>query len=230
MSRWCSNQLSYAPEERRIIPTPDALCKTLARPQRKLPDCEIRLARYPAAMPDSAETTLKNRLLAATRDYLSLAAPLLRQHGRTTPAVRVRYDLKGRSAGQVRWRAGEPPWIRYNLAMASLQPEAFINETPPHEVAHVVVGCCFPSARPHGPEWQSVMAHFGIEDASRCHVFMPAADQLSRQRRWLYRCSCSDHRLSSTRHNRAQHAGIEYRCRDCGDILTWCRSPSAQDD
>jgi len=167
----------------------------------------------------SRVTQLKAQLRAATHDLLHRATPLLRQYARTTPDIIIDFDLKGRAAGQVVWRSGQAPRVRYNLSMARLQPEAFISETVPHEVAHLVVMRCFPQAKPHGSEWRSVMASFGIEQAQRCHQFKLSDKTVARQRRWHYRCDCSDHQLSTTRHNRVQFSGVNYHCRSCGQCL-----------
>lgn len=175
-------------------------------------------------------TQLKAQLRAATYDFLHRAKPLLRQHGRTTPEIIIRFDLKGRAAGQVVWRSGQMPHLRYNLTMALLQPEAFLTETVPHEVAHLVVGRCFPKARPHGSEWRSVMTFFGIDEAARCHHFRSAEKTVTRQRRWHYRCDCGDHQLSTTRHNRVQQFAVSYLCRSCGQPLQYQNSTVARDD
>lgn len=127
-------------------------------------------------------------------------------------------DLRGKAAGQVAWRQGETR-IRYNLDMAERQPEAFIQQTIPHEVAHVVTRLLYPKARPHGPEWRSVMAYLGITEPQRCHSFHTANTPSKRQRRWPYRCACRDHQLSSTRHNRIQRGQSRYLCRHCGNPL-----------
>lgn len=161
---------------------------------------------------------LCQQLHTATRDWLQRAAPLLRGHGRAEPAIEVRCNLRGKSAGQVRHQADGSLLIRYNLGIASLQPEAFLEQTVPHEVAHVVTWLLHGRrARPHGAEWQAVMHHLGIASPRRCHDFdMPP---VRRQRRWPYRCACRVHQLSTTRHRRVQTQGIRYHCSACGTAL-----------
>lgn len=160
---------------------------------------------------------LGQQLIDATRQYLARAAPLLRQAGRATPRVQVQLDLRGQAAGQLRRYPDGRLLIRYNLALAEHQPDAFLAETVPHEVAHVVTHLCHGRVRPHGPEWQRVMRWFGIAQPRRCHDF--AADTSARrQRRWRYQCACRGHELTTTRHNRVQR-GTRYHCRACGTVL-----------
>ena len=142
-----------------------------------------------------------------------------REHKVAPPQPELRFDLTGASAGQLRWQTGARPVIRYNLAIAAAQPEAFIHETVPHEIAHLVTTACFGRVRPHGPEWRAVMASFGHPHASRCHAFQVPAGPARRQRRWPYRCDCREHELSTTRHNRTQSGRAHYLCRHCGSAL-----------
>jgi SprT protein len=167
----------------------------------------------------SADEAIRERLHAATDDWLRRARPLFHQAARRPPQVTVRCDLRGSNAGQLRQYRNGALVIRYNLAMAEQQPEAFIAETVPHEVAHVVTWVCHGRVRPHGPEWQAVMRWFGFRQPRRCHVFDEPAEG-RRQRRWAYRCDCREHQLSTTRHNRAQR-GLHYVCRVCGSTLCY---------
>ncbi len=166
-----------------------------------------------------ADRELPAELAAATQQRLAQAAPLLRAAGRVTPRIKLRFDLTGRSAGQVIWRTGSSPCIRYNLALAEVQPESFLHETVAHEVAHVVAYWCHGQVPPHGREWQVVMRHFGFARPQRCHNFALGDTPVRQQRRWRYVCACRDHDLSTTRHNRVQTARLYYVCRYCGTTL-----------
>lgn len=168
---------------------------------------------------NDAAHALAEQLQSATVQWMERAVPLFLGHGRTRPRVEVRCDLRGRSAGQLRRYADGRLVIRYNLGMALLQPQAFVRETVPHEVAHAVVWVCHgEGAKPHGTEWRAVMRHFGFDDASRCHNFATTPQPARRQRRWLYVCDCRQHELSSVRHNRARK-GQTYICRSCRAAL-----------
>jgi SprT protein len=167
-----------------------------------------------------AKEALAHRLQTATRVRLKEAGPLLLGVGKRLPGIDILCNLRGQSAGQVRWPARGRVQIRYNLAMAQQQPEAFERETVPHEVAHVVTKVLHPNAKPHGPEWQAIMSFFGV-DPKRCHDFTPAESPSRRQRQWRYRCDCREHQLSTTRHHRDQRGQSRYHCRECGGELRW---------
>jgi SprT protein len=136
------------------------------------------------------------------------------------PRVEIRFDLRGTSAGQARMRNGSSPIIRYNATLLRLHPTEFIVETVPHEVAHVVAFVKHgPRIRPHGPEWQAVMRHFGVEP-SRCHRYDVSRLRTRSLQRFLYRCSCGTHEISSIRHNRICREGTVYLCRRCRQPLS----------
>ena len=140
--------------------------------------------------------------------------------GRGMPLVQIRFDLKGKAAGSVQWVRGSDPLIRYNGQLLNENGETFLQQTIPHEVAHVVAYRLHGhKIRPHGQEWQQVMALFGAE-ARRCHQFDTRQSQSRQLRQFDYRCGCRDHRLSSIRHNRATRGQV-YLCRQCGQSLEY---------
>ncbi|MFB1486437.1 MULTISPECIES: SprT-like domain-containing protein [unclassified Thiocapsa] len=135
------------------------------------------------------------------------------------PRVEIRFDLRGTSAGQARMRNESFAIIRYNATLLGLHPTQFVAETVPHEVAHVVAFVKYgPRIRPHGPEWQAVMRHFGVEP-SRCHCYDVSKLRTRSLQRFLYRCSCGTHEISSIRHNRICREGAVYLCRRCRQPL-----------
>jgi SprT protein len=134
------------------------------------------------------------------------------------PRVLVRFDLRGCNAGMASFTPGGPPEIRYNRTLLAENPDGFVARTVPHEVAHVVARTLFGATiRPHGTEWKALMSWFGAE-ASRCHDYDVTRAQIRRLQRFLYRCACRRHWLTSIRHNRAL-AGQTYYCRACKQPL-----------
>jgi SprT protein len=178
-----------------------------------------RRAALSSAAMQTVTTELIARLIEVSDRRLRHARPLFAAAGVRPPTPIYRFDLTGRAAGQVIWPEQGPPQVRYNLGIAVLQPEAFVAETVPHEIAHLVTGACHRKARPHGPEWRRVMAFFGIEQANRCHAFEIDQTGDRSQRRWPYRCACDTHQLSTTRHNRVRNGRQTYLCRRCGNPL-----------
>ena len=171
---------------------------------------------------------LTARIAHRTREVLQQAAPLCRKYRRPLPDPVIRFDLRGQAAGQVRWRHGERPLLRYNLAIAQRHEADFLTRTVIHEVAHLVTAACHGRTRPHGPEWRAVMAYLGIPDAKRCHDYTLDDTAVRRQRRWAYLCDCSSHSLSTTRHNRIQASAAHYHCRRCRAPLRPAESASGQ--
>ena len=158
---------------------------------------------------------MRQTLAEATAYWVEQAARLT---GRRFALPHIRFDLKGRAAGQ--YRSHPHPCIRYNLELASQQFDAFLDRTPGHEVAHYVIHQMHPGrrVRPHGPEWRKLMENLGL-DPSRCHEFDMSKVPTRRQRRFPYRCRCQTHELSATRHNRIRRSQAEYRCKRCGQRL-----------
>ena len=157
----------------------------------------------------------QQQLMDITGHWVAQAEALFK---RSFPMPEIRFDLRGQSAGQ--YRGGKQPCIRYNMPMAMAQFEAYSQRTPAHEVAHFVVDQLHPKQRvkPHGAQWKAVMEAFGVE-ASRCHQYDLSKVPQRVQQRFSYKCACQEYQLSSTRHNRVQYHGVEYRCTRCGEIL-----------
>ena len=135
---------------------------------------------------------------------------------RRDPLPRLRFDLRGRCAGQ----AFAQQWmIRLNGELLRRYREDFVRDTVPHELAHLVAYARHGAAiRPHGPQWRELMRLLG-RPPEVCHQYeVRPARQI---RRYDYRCSCRRHQLSSIRHRRAER-GVLYHCRSCGETLQAC--------
>ncbi|MCO5761185.1 MAG: hypothetical protein EP309_01855 [Gammaproteobacteria bacterium] len=169
-------------------------------------------------MPPSRSRTLDPLIALAhaeTRAILDHAAHRL---GLSAPRVEVRFDLRGRGAGQVRRQPGGTWMVRYNPLLLERHGEDFLARTVPHEVAHIIAfhhhGC---HIRPHGPEWRAIMHLLGLPP-TRCHDYDVSGLETRRLEHFPYRCGCGQHLLSSIRHHRIQR-GQRYLCRACGQAL-----------
>ncbi len=150
-----------------------------------------------------------------TRQLLRLAAE---HYGMPAPRVEIRFDLRGRAAGQAQMPARGRPLIRYNPQLLLHNGESFLQRTVPHESAHIIAFRLYGRRiRPHGDEWRAVMLLFGA-DSRRCHDFDVSSVPSRSYTRHSYRCGCREHSLTSIRHNRIQ-AGQVYLCRTCGQEL-----------
>ena len=134
----------------------------------------------------------------------------------------VRFDIDGAAWGYY-MRRGKKRWIRYNPLLFSRYYEEGLNETVPHEVAHYVVDCIDDSvagkrSMPHGAEWKSVMKFLGVSNPRATATYDTSGLNIRRQNRYVYRCGCRNHELTTTRHKRVLR-GQHYLCRVCGDEL-----------
>ncbi len=138
--------------------------------------------------------------------------------GLKAPQVEIRFDLRGRSAGQVRRHASGVWLVRYNPVLLARHGEDFLASTIPHEVAHVIAYRLHGHRiQPHGPEWRALMSHFGAAPA-RCHDFDISGLPTRTLTRYPYHCACRTHLLTSIRHHRILR-GHRYQCRSCGQDL-----------
>ena len=151
------------------------------------------------------------------------------------PIGNIRFDLKGRSAGQVRFPFAQKsssenlPVLRFNAALLEQNRDAFIEEVVPHECAHIVVYHLFHQSgrlkkyrpKPHGIEWQTVMRDVFKLDARVTHNFTVAT---APSKVFLYKCACDgkQHQLSLIRHNKMTRGAVRYLCKRCGDQLVGC--------
>ncbi len=130
----------------------------------------------------------------------------------------VRFDLAGTCAGQY-LRRQRFHYLRFNPYVLSRHLSESLTSTVPHEVSHYATALLHGRRRirPHGPEWQRLMRLLEA-NPDRTHRFDLTDIPTRRQRRWPYRCSCSTHELTTTRHKRALQ-GARYYCRQCRDLL-----------
>lgn len=163
----------------------------------------------------SLDTRHEQAAIGRTKQLLASAEE---HFGVKIPDPMIRFDLRGKTAGQVRTANGRGCLVRYNAQLLLRHPEDFLARTVPHETAHVVAFNLFgPRVQPHGTEWQAIMGIFGAAP-ERCHSYDVEGLQTRHLRQFEYRCGCRVHQLTSIRHNRVR-AGQIYLCRHCGDPL-----------
>lgn len=122
--------------------------------------------------------------------------------------IRITFDLRGMVGGKA--------WAGLNLIQINpgfVDDEHYsdlLNQTIPHEYAHILAGRKYGQRVGHGPEWKYVMRLMGLEPR-RCHNY----DLTKVIKVVMYRCACRDHQFSTRRHAVVRKYGTTYTCRDC---------------
>lgn len=132
------------------------------------------------------------------------------------PAPGIRMDLRGRAAGQWRLYKGVEV-LRFNPEAFLLDWHAHFPATVAHEVAHSLVYRHYGArgVRPHGREWQKMMATLGFPPLVTHCTPLTAR----RSRVYIYQCECRVHRLGPRRHYLVTRKGYQYHCAACGSRL-----------
>jgi len=142
------------------------------------------------------------------------------------PVVKV--DLTGKIAGiHTRLREGKDV-IRINKELFEKNTDYILNQTVPHEVAHMIQYRMFGFDRnpvtgrrycaPHGKEWKMIMNILGKE-AKRCHNLDTSSLSTGRKmKHWIYKCDCMEHQITTIRHNRILK-GKKYYCKKCDSVI-----------
>lgn len=130
------------------------------------------------------------------------------RYGTDVPYPTVYLNLKGvRCYGTADYKK---LMIRMHKRYCEDYFEDAFNDTLPHEVAHIIVGHLFPSARPHGKEWKRVCKFLG------CTPKRASKDISLRQykKEHFYSCGCQSFTLSDRNHNKFLRGEV-YRCVHC---------------
>jgi len=160
----------------------------------------------------------RERVRAVTEDYICRAEEIFERRFDRVPVL---FDLKGRTAGMFK-TIGKRRLIRYNPWIFAKYFKENLQGTVPHEVAHFIVHETYPrrGTKPHGPEWQDLMARFGADPEVTFDLDLDGVPQRS-QRTHRYHCGCQLHEVSTTRHNRMQRRRIKYHCVTCDGTLVY---------
>jgi len=132
------------------------------------------------------------------------------------------YNLRGTAAGRGGTRFGEP-FISLNKVLLMENVDTMINQTVPHEFAHVVQYTVFKNnpGTGHGHVWKQVMSWFNVP-ATRCHSYDVTNARVRNVTRYGYVCGCQGkkHQITVTRVRRMQAGTHTYRCNVCYQKIT----------
>lgn len=142
------------------------------------------------------------------------------------PQLDVQFNIRGTAWGYYRRKEGICS-VHFNAALCAEHFEETLSDVIPHELAHFAVDQMYRTRRkPHGVEWRRIMKTLGIENPSVRHHKDVSHLAVKRQRRHAYECSCQQHWLSTTRHNRIIKGVQKYVCKRCGTALIETRNTS----
>lgn len=162
----------------------------------------------------AAQAQIDHFLHLARTQYVYAQAAYDR--GREIPVPTVRFDLRGLTAGMASMKDGKTS-VRVNMDIYRDNQAHYLNQTIPHEVAHLVAHAVFgPRIQAHGKEWKHVMEFFGCP-ADRCHTY--AAKPARNIKTYTYKCACRSHKITSIRHNKMVRAERVYRCKSCAQPI-----------
>ncbi|MDO6708051.1 SprT family zinc-dependent metalloprotease [Photobacterium sp. 1_MG-2023] len=155
--------------------------------------------------------SLQHAIIERTLSCLRLAEQKL---GKRFSNPVIRFNQRGKIAGSARLQSWE---IRYNPVLLAENPQAFLDEVVPHELAHLLTFACYGSVKPHGPEWQRMMSEVMGVPPRTTHSFDIAS---VRGQTFRYQCQCREHQLTIRRHLKVMRQQAVYHCTQCHQPLT----------
>lgn len=159
-----------------------------------------------AILPYDLKTAVHHRI----RECLAIAA----QRGVVLAFPTVKFDIRGTTGGTAN---SSQNVLRFNPVLLQENKAHFLKQTVGHEVAHLVARKRFgDTIKPHGPQWQQVMAWFGLP-ANRGHTYDVSNVRTTVRKTYTYRCRCREYELGPR-----QHASVgkkQYQCKLCKTIL-----------
>lgn len=182
------------------------------QPPRRLRDRETGAEDY-------AAERLQRRALEAVEYWVNAANRIFAGRDRMPmPLPECRFDLQGTCAGQACFpgSSSSPAYMRINTDLLERYPVRIIQQTVPHEVAHLVQRRIWGACQAHGREWKSVMVAFG-KKPERTHDLTVKPYNASDT---PFVCGCEDraHYLSD-KHLTVIAKGGTLSCNRCGQPL-----------
>jgi SprT protein len=173
---------------------------------------------------DIQKMVLSKELEVKTREWWDKFNAKFNWHPTTPhyPYPTIKYTLRGAVAGTA--IAFPTMEINYNLGLAWENLRDFLDNTIPHEIAHIFTDKRSNSRESHGPEWKRVMVAMGL-NPSRCHDYdMTNAQARKVERPYIYKCACKEHRVTKLIHKKfLQHGGRYWICTECKKDMVYSR-------
>jgi SprT protein len=169
---------------------------------------------------------IKEKVIQHTYYWFNKASPLL---GIALPLPEIEFTQRGAVAAQTfTYRDEENNIVKtrlnYNPYYIVEDPQKFMEQTIPHEVAHIFQHALHPQSKPHGIEWIGIMKKFGVtpEIYTDIHVDNPVPQAKLLH---LYQCmECGAKKVF----NKKEHDQFEGKlklpeCEKCGGVMEFVR-------
>jgi SprT protein len=135
--------------------------------------------------------------------------------------VGVKFFRKSKTAGYV--IPGRDNIVYLNIDLFKANFAHFINDTIPHEVAHLFAHHFNTKLKKkegiHGSTWKTIMSKIYGINAKRCHELDLSGIDLPKSK-FKYICLCKKHLVGDIIHNKIEK-GSRYECQKCKSSLTF---------
>jgi len=142
-------------------------------------------------MRDELDTTAapSDNLLTAMRNRVEECFQTAEKHYEVKiPRCSINFTLKGTKAGTACFGKKE---LRFNRKLAVENRDHFMNDTVPHEVAHIVQRWRYGyQVEPHGREWKKIMVEVFRIPPKRCHN-LDVSSVKRKTKEYAYVCGCN---------------------------------------
>lgn len=166
---------------------------------------------------DSVEMK-EDEVVGETKKYLEMATKTFPHSKIEKCKLQIKFNIKGQTAGQVQYKKNNEFIIRYNpTLLVNGEYKDFLEETVPHEVAHVITHIVYGKVKPHGSEWKRIMRSFGKNPQTYHNYNLKKSRNVKKFR---YKCKCKHHFVGLKVHKKI-HLGYSYSCKKCKNDLIY---------
>lgn len=157
---------------------------------------------------------LEKLILSETKKYIDIANKTL---SIKLPYPEVEFSLRGTTAGLAYSFQNK---LNFNLSIAKENKKEFLDQTVPHEVAHIVADNFFKRRCHHDASWRGIMLNVYGKAPERCHSYEVEHLKARKTKKFLYHCSCpSNVKVGLKVHSNISSGKKNYRCVRCSKTI-----------